>query len=686
MTKEKIDEMCKFNHTKGEQMRLFIAEKPDLAKAIVSALNGKFESHSNKGIGYYTKGDDYITWSFGHLLELCEPHDYNKEWQKWQIEHLPFKIDTYKHKPKEQTKEQLKEIIKLINKKEITQIMHCGDADDEGQILVDEILDYAKNTKPIKRVLINDITPEAVREEIQKARPNAEFKTMSDRGFARSIADWIVGINLTRAYTCAYRAKGGNTTLRVGRVMTPILSLIVERDLQNENFKSIDYYSLSGEFVVDSLKIKANLKTEQKILVKAEIENIKAATESKQFNIKINKTPKKENPPLPYNLLILQTEAAKLYGYSPKDTLTYTQTLREKYKAISYNRSDCQYLPEKIYEQSKGILEALKANIGEQDFLSKANLSIKSKAFNDKNLSAHYGIIPLNSKFDFSGLSEAEKNIYMLIAKRFAMQFYEAREYIAYSVELEYSGIKFNTSASKTTKSGFKAIFTESSEEESEIELDLENITSNTATLQSSEIKTLQTKPLPQYTMTTLLKDLNQVAKYVKNEKIKKLLVEKDKDKKGESGGIGTPATRSEMIDKLITQGFITCSSDKKQSIKSTQLGRDLIKCVSPMLSNPDMTALWFEYQKSIEKGEMSKEEFLRDVLDSVRLEIENIKKANLEIKISGAIVCPQCKKGHLRRIKSGKSAFYGCSEFSNGCKFTAVEKNGKPVLNTISK
>lgn len=662
-------------------MRLFIAEKPDLAKAIAAALNGEFKNYSNKGVGYYTKGDDYITWSFGHLLELYKPEDYKAEWKKWDINDLPFNIAKYEYKPLEKSEKQLKEIGKLIHKKDISEIMHCGDSDDEGQILIDEILAYAKNNKPVKRVLINDITPEAVRDEIKKARPNSEFKTMSDRGFARSIADWIVGINLTRAYTCAYRAKGGNETLRVGRVMTPILSLIVDRDLQNENFVSSDYYVLSGEFEADSVIIGANLKTEKNIVDKVEIERIKAAIESKQFNIKLTKIPKKENPPLPYNLLILQTDAARLYGYSPKDTLAYTQTLREKYKAISYNRSDCQYLPEKIYSQSKGILDAVKSNIGEQDFLSKANLSIKSKAFNDKNLSAHYGIIPLNSKFEFGKLSETEKNIYMLIVKRFAMQFYEAREYIAYNIELEHEGIKFIASAAKTTKSGFRGIFGKSSEDGDEIELDLENIKSNIATLKSSEIKTLKTKPLPQYTMTTLLKDLNQVAKYVKNENIKKLLIEKDKDKKGESGGIGTPATRSEMIDKLISQGFITCSKDKKQSIRSTQLGRDLIKSVSPMLSNPDMTALWFEYQKSIEKGEMTKDGFLKDVLDSVKAEIENIKKANLNIKIAGAIMCPKCNKGHLRRIKSGKSAFYGCSEYKNGCTFTAIEKNGKPIL-----
>lgn len=671
-------------------MRLFIAEKPDLAKAIVSALNGKFESHSNRGIGYYKKGDDFITWSFGHLLELYKPDDYNEEWQKWQMEHLPFKIDTYKYKPKEQGEQQLKEIVKLINKKEITQIMHCGDADDEGQVLIDEILDYANSTKPVKRVLINDITPQAVKDEIAKARPNSEFKGMSDRGFARGIADWMVGMNLSRAYTCAYRKKGGNDTLRVGRVQTPILSLIVDRDYENDNFKSIDYYTLSGEFEADSMILQANLKTEQKILDKAEMEKIKAKLDNQNFKLTLTKTPKKEYPPLPYNLLILQTEASKLYGYSPQDTLKYTQILREKHKAISYNRSDCQYLPETIYEQSKGILNAVSENLKEAQWAKNADTSIKGKAFNDKNLSAHYGIIPLNGKFDFNALGEEEKNIYVLIAKRFAMQFYPPREYIAYNIELEYSGAIFTANAQKTLKSGFKGVFneeTESSSDESNAgqdegkELDLDSITAQSARLVKSEIKMNKTKPRPRYTMTTLLKDLNQVAKYVKNENIKKLLLEKDKDKKGESGGIGTPATRSEMIEKLIKGGFIEVSNDKKQNIQSTQLGKDLIKAVSPMLSNPDMTALWFEYQKDIEKGAITKEKFLNDVLDSIAKEIESIKQSNFDIKVAGAIACPTCKSGHLRRLKSGKGYFYGCSNYANGCKFTTYEKNGKPVL-----
>lgn len=671
-------------------MRLFIAEKPDLAKAIVSALNGKFESHSNRGIGYYKKGDDFITWSFGHLLELYKPDDYNEEWQKWQMEHLPFKIDTYKYKPKEQGEQQLKEIVKLINKKEITQIMHCGDADDEGQVLIDEILDYANNTKPVKRVLINDITPQAVKDEIAKARPNSEFKGMSDRGFARGIADWMVGMNLSRAYTCAYRKKGGNDTLRVGRVQTPILSLIVDRDYENDTFKHIDYYTLNGEFEVDSITLQASLKTEQKILDKAEMEKIKAKLDNQNFKLTLTKTPKKEYPPLPYNLLILQTEASKLYGYSPQDTLKHTQILREKHKAISYNRSDCQYLPETIYEQSKGILNAVSENLKEAQWAKNADTSIKGKAFNDKNLSAHYGIIPLNSKFDFNALGEEEKNIYVLIAKRFAMQFYPPREYIAYNIELEYSGAIFTANAQKTLKSGFKGVFneaTESSSDEGNVgqdegkELDLDSITAQSARLVKSEIKMNKTKPRPRYTMTMLLKDLNQVAKYVKNENIKKLLLEKDKDKKGESGGIGTPATRSEMIEKLIKGGFIKVSNDKKQNIQSTQLGKDLIKAVSPMLSNPDMTALWFEYQKDIEKGAITKEKFLNDVLDSIAKEIESIKQSNFDIKVASAIACPTCKSGHLRRLKSGKGYFYGCSNYANGCKFTTYEKNGKPVL-----
>lgn len=665
-------------------MRLFIAEKPDLAKAIAEGLNGAYNTNLPRNCGYMQKGDDYITWAFGHIMELLEPHEYDEKYKNWSFDTLPIIVTHFKHKPIKDKENQLKIILKLIKDNKVQQIVHCGDADDEGQILIDEILLYSQTQKPILRCLINDITPQAVKKQIANMQDNSKYKNMSERGFARSFADWIVGLNLTRAYTLANQNKGGEGTVTVGRVQTPILGLIVNRDLENDEFKSVDYFVLNSEFELNNTKINASLKTEEKILNINEANKIKEFCQDKQAILNLSSQNKKEHPPLPYNLLVLQTEASKAFGYSPKKTLEITQSLREKHKAISYNRSDCQYLPESLYNEAENIINALKSNFSENIGQNGVNLSIKSKAFDDSKLSAHYGIVPTNTRLNLMDLSDDEKIIYTLICKRFLMQFYEPREFISYALVFKCGEFEYCANFSKTTKAGFAEFFkSSSSDDESEAEFDIKSLNNgDLAKIKNIDVKKFQTKPRPRYTMTTLLKDLNSVAKYVKNEKIKKLLLEKDKDKKGESGGIGTPATRSDMIEKLIKQGYIEVSNDKKQNIKSTPKGKALIKAVSPLLSTPDMTALWFEYQKAIENGEVSKEDFIKSVYNTTIAEIERIKNTNFSLgNTVQKIKCPQCD-GHLIKRKGQKGFFYGCSHFKIGCKFICnADKKGNPIL-----
>lgn len=226
--------------------RLFIAEKPELARAIVAGMNGTEQEFRN--LGYIKKGDDFITWSFGHILELKTPDEVNQSYQKWNLNDLPLSLK-FIYKPKEKSVAQLKNIINLINNPQVSQIIHCGDADEEGQILIDEILQYAKNTKPVMRMLINDITPKAIQKELNNIRSNDEFKNISNSGFARSRADYVVGMNLTRAYTLNYQKQNADfTTFTIGRVQTPILALIVNRDLENDTFKSIDYFEINAKF------------------------------------------------------------------------------------------------------------------------------------------------------------------------------------------------------------------------------------------------------------------------------------------------------------------------------------------------------------------------------------------------------------------------------------------------------
>ncbi|EPB5136959.1 DNA topoisomerase 3, partial [Campylobacter coli] len=583
-------------------MRLFIAEKPELGRAIAEGLDGNYKS----GEGYIQKGDNIVTWAFGHILELAKPEEYDEKYKLWKLEDLPLPIKEFKYLPKKESKKQLKIICDLIHSDKITSIVNCGDADDEGQILVDEIIQYSKTSKPVFRVLINDLTPKAVKEEIAKIKPNADFKGMSERGFARSQADWIVGINLTRAYTIMARKNGYEGILSVGRVQTPILALIVNRDKEFENFKSINYYSLLGDFNINNNTIKARLKTEDKILDENLAKEIKESCENQNAKINLKIENKKEYPPLPYNLLVLQAECAKLFGFSPDKTLEITQNLREKHKAITYNRSDCQYLPETMFEQAPNILNIIKENLNSNDeiqaLIASSDLTIKSKAFNDANISAHYGIIPTQNKIS-SQLTQDELVVYNLIAKRFIIQFFHPREYQTTTINLEVNQRIFTATQNKTTKSGFRSLWQniDSEEEQENNENDINDLSilknGDIAKCSLIQIEKKQTKPRPYYTMTTLLKDLNSVAKYVSDERIKKLLIEKDKDKKGESGGIGTPATRSNHIKTLIEREYIEVSKDKKQIIKSTKKGRDLIKLSPKSLITPDMTALWFEQQ-----------------------------------------------------------------------------------------
>ncbi|EAJ1077612.1 DNA topoisomerase III [Campylobacter coli] len=673
-------------------MKLFIAEKPELGRAIAEGLDGNYKS----GEGYIQKGDNIVTWAFGHILELAKPEEYDEKYKLWKLEDLPLPIKEFKYLPKKESKKQLKIICDLIHSDKITSIVNCGDADDEGQILVDEIIQYSKTSKPVFRVLINDLTPKAVKEEIAKIKPNADFKGMSERGFARSQADWIVGINLTRAYTIMARKNGYEGILSVGRVQTPILSLIVNRDKEFENFKSINYYSLLGDFNINNNTIKARLKTEDKILDENLAKEIKESCENQNAKINLKIENKKEYPPLPYNLLVLQAECAKLFGFSPDKTLEITQILREKHKAITYNRSDCQYLPETMFEQAPNILNIIKENLNSNDeiqaLIDSSDLTIKSKAFNDANISAHYGIIPTQNKIS-SQLTQDELVVYNLIAKRFIIQFFHPREYQTTTINLEVNQRIFTATQNKTTKSGFRSLWQniDSEEEQENNENDINDLSilknGDIAKCSLIQIKKKQTKPRPYYTMTTLLKDLNSVAKYVSDERIKKLLIEKDKDKKGESGGIGTPATRSNHIKTLIEREYIEVSKDKKQIIKSTKKGRDLIKLSPKSLITPDMTALWFEQQKMIEISELRREQFLEEITKEVISEIQRIDK-NQEFKIldnenKPKIQCPQCNKGFLTKRKGKYGNFWGCSEFKQGCKAIYPDNKGTPNFET---
>lgn len=673
-------------------MRLFIAEKPELARAIARAIDGS----ESKGDGYIQKGDNIVSWAYGHILALKDPDEYNERYKKWSLQDLPLDVK-YIQKPieSEHTKKQLKILQNLISKNEVNEIVHCGDADEEGQILVDEILYYARTNKPVKRMLINDISPKAIKKELSNLKDNKDFRLISECGFARSYADYLVGMNMTRAYTTQNPILAKNGVLSVGRVQTPILALIYNREVENESFKSLNYFTLEAIFQ-EIPSVLFSLDSEEKIQDRQAIENLANSLKSKPFILKIKKESKSEQPPLAYNLLNLQSDASKLFGFSAKKTLDITQKLRESHEAITYNRSDCEYIPESIFEDRHDILNSIKHNFGDRFNYGLLDMDTKTRAFDDSKLSAHYGIIPTEKKLDLGKLSNDERVIYELITQRFLLQFAKKREYDSFTLKAISDEASFSKTLNFTTKLGFKEFIgkqADDKEEEADADSD-SNLKSIICNLQDNQNVNIQdfkitqrtTKPPAKYNVTTLLKDLNQVSKYVKDEKIKKLLRERDKDKKGESGGIGTPATRADTIERLVSRGFITISQDKKQSIAVTPKGKEFIKILSPIFTSLDMSALWFEMQKSIMAGKMTKEQFLAEVQKGINEEIAKIKEKGVNMSGEGAIKCPSCDNGILIRKKGKYGFFWGCTNYQVGCQAIFNDYNGKPDFENKTK
>lgn len=667
-------------------MRLFIAEKPELGRAIAEALG----SGQREGNAIRCGNGDMVTWCFGHLLTLTDPEDHDETTAKWAMEKLPLRWPI-KHKPIKDKASQIQLIKKLA--RQASEIIHAGDPDEEGQLLVDEVLDYIGNTKPVRRVLINDLNKSLVQKAIRNLRDNQDFYGMYQSALARSVSDQVYGYNLTRVYTLAGRKAGANQVLSVGRVQTPILGLVVRRDRAHEDHKAHYFYEIKARLSSENqftAKYQPNDSTpvddKNRVIDAAFADQVVAAVRNQTAtDIRVKTENKEASPPLPYNLLNLQADAARKFGFSPDKTLKVTQALREQHRLITYNRSDCQYLSN---EQHADGPEVLKAIAGTAPILTKAaqagDPSIKSRAFNSKNVSAHHAIVPTSHTGNIEKLNDAESKLYMLIARAYIAQFWPKHTYRETRVDLKLAGHDFRSISKVTINEGWKKLYkrdadnTEVHEDTSDTTENLEWVKPNSdllCTEASSEKK--ETKPPPRYTMAALLKDLARVSKYVTDPKIKALLLAKDEDKKGEHGGIGTPATRSAIIEQLIKRGYIT---EEKKKVISTPLGREFFDLLPAFATAPDMTALWHEQQEDIRSGRMSMQAFVDGVFEQVANEVNRIKAEGVTVNAASGRKCSTCNQGQLVRRKGKNGFFWGCSAYPD-CKATFPDKRGKPDL-----
>lgn len=678
---------------------VYIAEKPEVAKAIVGALGGNFSRKD----GYFESGGQIVTWCLGHLMELYEPHDYDDKYKSWDFSLLPFQHYPASRKAKSNTFTQFKTVKNLIQ--QATEIIHAGDPDEEGQLLVDEILRDVKNRKPVYRILINDNTTSLVKKAIHQKQPNQQYEYMGWRAEARSIADQMLGINLTRAYTNLQQRKTGSKgVVSVGRVQTAILGLVVRRDEQFESHQKSFYYNIFADIQTQNMAFRAKflpnaeqclVDDKNRLIDREQAVSIQQQCIDKNVSIlDVNTREKTVSAPLPYNLLKLQQDCARKYNLDPSQTLSITQTLREKYKLITYNRSDSQYLSTEQFLEADDVLKVILNNIPEyRNYVGHISTSSQPRAFDSSKVTAHHAIIPQQTEIDLSVLSDVEKKVYMLIAKAYLAQFLPDYRYKHTEVICDIGGHKYKASSHIPLVQGWKTIFSsedfEQEENDEQQDKDLSILIANeSAQCINAVVKDEETKPLPRYTMATLLADLTRSAKYIKNPTLAKILKERDKDKEGEHGGIGTPATRDSIINTLFYREFIV--EDKKKII-STSKGRELYNLISDEIRYPDLTAIWTDKFNSIHT-EQDVASFISFVFENhIVPEVENVRqsfnalpmKSNFELTIFD---CPDCgRKLELGEGKFGK--FFRCSGYfdnDNPCKKTMKYAHGEPIEKTL--
>ncbi|MFL7013589.1 DNA topoisomerase [Enterovibrio norvegicus] len=631
-------------------MEIYLAEKPDVGLAIAKVINPNGVSK----YGYIDCGNDqYVTWCIGHLMTLKDPDDFDPALKKWNLEQLPM-VWPVEHKPCGNTSSQLKTVVKLL--RGASRIINCTDIDAAGQAISDEIFSFYKiPSNKIFRALINDNNPKKVAKALEPSalRPNSDFYGLYLQELARSVGDQRVGYNLTRLLTLQARKQGYNAKLNCGRVQSSMLGLVVRRQRSIASFVKQNYYNVNGEFLTEHGTLKGRfsekghnlLEVDEKgRLTNSQQVKLLASTlhgqPSKMSSVELKTT--SDSPPLPYDLLSLQIECSRLYGLSPDEVLTITQKLRESpFYAITYNRSDSRYIPDESFPESPAVLKSL----GSIDIFSPlaelTDSSIRSRAFNSQKTTAHGSIIPTGEVDGWGEMDEDMKAVFLLIARNYMIQFLPKRQrrIANYCFEILCpNGVvhHFYGRVQRVLQLGWASVFCNDDDNddvalEDEQPIDVDALSESSIVKSSSVSATEQTtSPLGAYTMTTLLKDLKSTAKYIEDPQIKKWMLEKDKSKEGESGGIGTAATRSSILRGLFDNGFLEKNS--KSKVVPTEKGELLFNLLPNSITSPDTTAVWSHYFNQIADGEMTIDQFWIVIDRFIEAEVITTKKDGLNI------------------------------------------------------
>ena len=643
-------------------MIVCVAEKPSVGAYIANVLGAK-----QRKDGYFEGNGYQVTWTFGHLCALLDPQEYSDQWKAWSLSSLPMIPARFSIKVSgdEGVHKQFNVIKNLIA--EADEVINCGDAGQEGELIQRWVYQQAGCKCPVKRLWVNSLTEEAIRDGFQQLKDQTEYQHLYEAGLMRAIGDWLLGMNATRAYTIRYAQGIGRNrqVLSVGRVQTPTLALVVKRQAEIENFKPRTYWELKTTYR-DTL-FNAQIPVEEDEYAITSAEQGEALVDSiKDLPFVINSVEKKkglEFAPKLYDLTSLQVDCNKKYAFSAEQTLQLIQSLYEK-RVTTYPRVDTTYLSDDIYPKVPGILAGIKDFYPQVTPLLGAKLPKSKKVFDNKKVTDHHAIIPTGQRPD--NLTADEKKVYELVALHFIAVFYPECEVSNTTVLAKAGDIDFKVTGREVIKPGWRVVFANLtptlSQGEGEDSQDSPDSLDSSGTQKSlpafvkgesgvhiPQLKEKTTTPPKYYTEATLLRAMETAGKTVENDELREAMKE---------NGIGRPSTRAAIIEKLYQRKYIV---KQGKSLRATETGINLIHLIiSPLLKSAELTGLWEKKLREIERGEYTAQQFL-DELKNMTSDVIRDVKTN-----KAGMLCPVCRQGLIIRGNTR----YGCSRWREGCTY----------------
>lgn len=619
-------------------MIVCIAEKPSVAKEIADSL--KAFTRRN---GYYEGNGYQVTWTFGHLCGLLEPHEYTPAWKAWTLGSLPMIPQRFGIKVMEEEgiQRQFQIIKELVGKAD--EVINCGDAGQEGELIQRWVLQKAGCKCPVKRLWVSSLTAEAIQEGFAQLKPQEAYQPLYEAGLMRAIGDWLLGMNATRAYTLKYAREG--QILSIGRVQTPTLALIVKRQQEIDNFVPEPYWELKTVYrdtTFSATKGRFNTEEEAQAYIQQIMGSIFTITQ-------VENKKGTESAPRLFDLTSLQVECNKKYAFTADETLKIIQGLYEK-RLTTYPRVDTTYLSDDIYPKVPHTLKQLKqlySNLITP--LEGIKLPKSKKVFDNKKVTDHHAIIPTGEIP--KALTEQERKVYDLVALRFIANFYPEAKISTTTVMGEAAKIPFKVTGKQILSPGWKVVYDDKSDEDNKEEKTLPLFTVGESGEHTPSISAKQTTPPKPYTEATLLRAMETAGKLIENEELREALKE---------NGIGRPSTRAAIIETLFKRNYIR---KERKNLHPTPTGIELINTIhTALLKSAELTGIWEKKLRDIERGNYVAIDFLNELKQMVT-------DISLQVKsdISGTR-CPLCKQGRI--IRGNKS--YGCSRWKEGCTYRA--------------